>query len=326
MSTFADSPPIDRNAPVEWPTVALLGVVHGGFLALTWFHAALPLGLWLPLAAWISAWWGSVQHELLHGHPTRSRRLNTLLATPPWWLWLPYDRYRQTHLAHHCDERLTDPLDDPESRYLTPEVWATLGPVARAIVHSQSVLAGRLAFGPFIAVVRFCGAEWERARAGCATTRRIWAMHAVHVALVLVWAIAICGMPVWQYLLGFVYFGTALALIRSFAEHRAHEEAEKRTAIVERAPVLGLLFLNNNLHVAHHKWPTVPWYRLPALYRAERARLIAENGGLVYRGYGDIFRRFFFRPHDAPVHPQGRAVRPGRGTQPEARERERAEA
>jgi fatty acid desaturase len=297
---------IARNDAVEWPTLALLAFIHGSFLLLTLFHASIPLWIWLPAAAWISAWYGSAQHEVLHGHPTRNRRFNALLAAPPYWLWLPFERYRQTHLAHHHDEQLTDPLDDPESRYLTPEAWAKLGPLGRIIVRSQSFLLGRLVLGPFIAVWRFWSEEASRIANGCPYSRRVWAWHVPSVALVLFWVIIVCGVPFWQYALGFAYFGTSLALIRSFAEHRAHEEVEKRTAIVEKSPVLGLLFLNNNLHVAHHKWPTVAWYRLPSLYRAEREKLIRDNGGLVYQGYGDVFRRYFLKPHDTPVHPLGR--------------------
>ena len=81
-------------------------------------------------------------------------------------------------------------------------------------------------------------------------------------------------------------------LVRSFAEHRAESDVEERTAIVENAPVMGLLYLYNNLHVVHHDRPTLPWYEIPGWYRANRDRLVQENGGLVYRGYLDIARRY----------------------------------
>ncbi|MGL4439781.1 MAG: fatty acid desaturase, partial [Bosea sp. (in: a-proteobacteria)] len=142
--------------------------------------------------------------------------------------------------------------------------------------------------------------------AGDGKRRVTWALHMIWVALLLVWIVGICGVPFWQYLLGFCYFGTAVALIRSFAEHRAHGSVEKRTAIVEDSPVFGLLFLHNNLHVVHHKWPTVAWYKLPKLYRDNRDAVLRENGGLLYAGYMDVFRRFFIKRHDQPVHPHGR--------------------
>lgn len=302
---------IERHAAIEWPTLALFAAIHGGWLSLVLFHHSLPFWLWLPLAAWISAWWGSAQHEALHGHPTRSRLVNTALATPPFWLWLPFERYRQTHLTHHRDERLTDPLDDPESRYKCPDGWRALGPLGQRLVDAQTTLLGRLIIGPFWSIGVFWRQEALALLAGDRQRRAIWLRHALWVSLLLAFVIGVAGMPLWQYLLGFVYCGTSLALIRSFAEHKAEETVEKRTAIVERSPLFALLFLNNNLHLAHHKWPGVAWYRLPKLYREHREALLRENGGLVYDGYADVFRRFFLRRHDQPVHPLGRA--PSRG-------------
>lgn len=297
---------IERNATIEWPTVALFAVIYIAFFALTWFHASIPLWLWLPLAIWFSAWWGSAQHEALHGHPTRLLWLNTALATPPLWLWLPFARYKQSHLTHHRDERLTDPLDDPESRYWTPDGWKELGPLGQLIVKAQNTLLGRLTIGPFWSVGMFWRAEALALIAGDHGKRVIWAWHMLWVVLLLTWVVGICDVPFWQYAIGFGYFGTAVALIRSFAEHRAYDSVDKRTAIVENSPVFGLLFLNNNLHVAHHKWPTAAWYKLPKLYHDNRAQMLTENGGLLYSGYGEVFRRFFLKQHDQPVHPTGR--------------------
>lgn len=295
-----------RSDRPEWPTIGLILLIYAQFLALTLWHDAMPLVLWLPLAAWTAAWWSSVQHEIVHGHPTRHRWLNTALATPPIWLWLPFERYRQSHLIHHRDEHLTDPLDDPETRYWTQDGWRELGPAGRFLVELQTTLVGRLSIGPFWSIAMFAHGETQRLVANEGRCRRIWAWHSVFVLLLLGWVVGMCAMPLWQYLLGFVYGGTALALIRSFAEHKAHKDVAERTAIVEQSPLFGLLFLNNNLHVVHHRWPTVPWYRLAALYRAHRAELLEANGGLVYQGYFDVFRRYLFRRYDHPVHPAER--------------------
>lgn len=300
---MASKPGIGGDTALEWPTLVLVAGLYAAWLALTWYHASIPVWLWLPVSAFVSTWWGSAQHEMLHGHPTRSTSLNTALATPPFWLYLPFARYRQTHLAHHHDEILTDPLDDPESRYWTKADWQALGPVRRALVRAQGTLAGRITIGPIWVIASFL---WDEARAIASGDReraRVYVWHALWVALVLAWGVAVCGVPLWQYGLGFVYGGTALTLVRSFAEHRAHGDPARRTAIVENSRVFGLLFLHNNLHVAHHRWPSVPWYRLPRVYRENRAFLVSLNGGLVYDGYRDLFRRYFLKPHDQPLHP-----------------------
>ena len=290
----------------EWQTVALALVIYGGWALLTWHHAALPLWALIAGGAWFTAWHGSLQHELMHGHPTRHRAVNTAIACAPLALWLPYIRYRQSHLRHHLDERLTDPLDDPESYYWTQAQWLSLSRAGRALVAVQSTLLGRMLIGPLWSVTRFFKFELLGMLAGDRALQKLWAAHAVAVAAVLYWVIGVCGMPLWLYLLAFVYAGTALSLVRSFAEHKAESEVERRTAIVENSWIFGVLFLFNNLHVAHHMRPTLPWYELPAWYTRNRAALSARNGGLVYRGYFEVFSRFFVLPYEQTIHPHAR--------------------
>ncbi len=117
------------------------------------------------------------------------------------------------------------------------------------------------------------------------------------------WVWVVCGMPLWLYALTFVYPGTALMLLRSFLEHQAAEEVGERTAIVEAGPVMSLLYLNNNLHAVHHARPRTPWYRLPAIYRANRAKVLAGNGGYRYASYARIVWTYLFRAKEPPVHP-----------------------
>lgn len=300
------------RAAVEWPTVALAAVIFGGFVALTLTASSLPTLLVLPLAAWLIAWHSSLQHEIVHGHPTRWRAVNRAIGFVPLSLWIPFTRYRALHLTHHRDERLTDPLDDPESAYWTADDWARLDPASRVLVRAQATLLGRLVIGPAWCMVRFVISEARQIAAGDRVIAGVWGRHLAGCAVLLGYLWAICGIAPWTYLLVFVYPGTALLLVRSFAEHRAEVVSAHRTAVVEGSPVMGLLFLNNNLHAAHHAHPTLPWYRLPAWYRAHREELLAGNGGLVYRGYGDVVRRFLLRRHDRSVHPFGRAPMAGR--------------
>lgn len=57
----------------------------------------------------------------------------------------------------------------------------------------------------------------------------------------------------------------------------------------------------------HHDFPTLPWYLLPRIFHARRAAYIARSGGFHVRGYGELMRRFGFRPVAAPVHPDAPA-------------------
>ncbi len=293
---------------IEWPTLGLTIVIYGLWLGLTWFHGAIPWPLLLIGGAWIIAWHGSLQHELIHGHPTRVAAVNRALGLPALALFLPFDRYRALHIAHHRNEYLTDPLEDPETYYWTAIDWHRLHPAARIIVHGSARLAGRLLIGPPWMITRFLWHESGRLWRNEPGVRAAWAVHLPIAALIVVWLVAVCGISPLHYALLFILPGTALLLIRSFAEHRAAPDAAHRTAVVENARLLGWLFLFNNLHSAHHERPGLPWYRLPRWYRQERSRLLRDNGGLVYQGYGDVIRRYLIHPHDQPVHPFDREV------------------
>jgi len=292
------------GARTDLSTLAVAALIYGGWIAATLAARRLPAPALAALGGWLIAWHGSLQHETIHGHPTQWRRVNRLLGCPPLNLWLPYARYAALHLAHHSAEGLTLPGVDPESRYLS---WRS-GRLRHAVARANATLAGRLLLGPLIEIGGFLGSEAKALAADQPGVRRAWLLHLAGVAIVGAWLFGWLHLSLGQYLAGFVYPGAALSLLRSFAEHRAAPDPAHRIAVVERAPLLGLLFLNNNLHAAHHAFPGAPWRRLPALYAEHRAELLRANGGLVYRGYGEVFRRFLLRPHDVLLHPQDAAV------------------
>ncbi len=291
------SKPPRRAGAVEWPTLLVAAAIYGGWILATALQSRIPTVLLAVIGGWLIAWHNSLQHEVIHGHPTPWRRVNTALALPPLALWLPYESYRRSHITHHATEHLTEPEHDPESRYPLDGRGPGLA-LLRLARRVQSTLLGRLVIGPVFEVLLFWGTEAARSARGKGAPIGMWVLHAVMVAALLVWLVQVCRMDLLKYLLCFVYPGGALSLIRSFAEHRMDADPAHRVAVVERAPVMGLLFLNNNLHAAHHDRPGAPWYALPGLYARERDRLLQANGGLVYGGYADVFRRYLWRPHD----------------------------
>jgi fatty acid desaturase len=244
----------------------------------------------------------SLQHELIHGHPTRSARVNHALAWPPLNLWLPYPIYRDSHLQHHNNERLTDPLEDPESTYMSAEDWVKAGAARKCVHRACNTLVGRLLLGPPWTITQFWIAQARRGQSGAG---RVWLGHAAGVGVVLGWICFVCGINPIMYVVCCVYPGTALTMLRSLAEHRAAERPEDRTAVVEHAGLLGLLYLNNNLHLLHHEAPSIPWFALPARWRRVRSRLLGVRHGPVYQGYLDVALRYALRPQHPGPHPAG---------------------
>lgn len=288
---------------VDWPTAAVAGGVYMAFGLLTWFYHWLPWWLVLPAGGYVVCLHGSLQHEAVHGYPTRHRWLNTLIVLPSLWLWLPYTSYRETHTTHHRDEHLTSPTLDPESNYLTSAQWQAFGPLRRVVRRAMATLLGRLVLGPPYFVLLTIRTLMHAILRGDVRQLRHWLAHAPGVAIVLVWVLAVCRIPFGEYVLLFVYPGVALTLMRSYAEHRAGREVNARTAITETGPLMSLAYLNNNLHLVHHLDPGAPWHRRAAEYRARRAELLALNQGYVIRGYGELVARYLVRPKEPILHP-----------------------
>lgn len=294
---------IAKPLALERPTLALIFAMYALLAVLMWFFTRLPWWVASPIGAYLIALHGSLQHEALHGHPTRNRLVNELLVSINPSLWFPYRRYRKLHLTHHNDEHLTDPQLDPESYYLLPQHWAALPAPMRQLYTLNNTLGGRMILGPIIAAIRFWSSEALAMRKGDREVAQAWLLHIPACAAALVYALWICGIPFWQYALLLAYPGVSLMLVRSFCEHQAAEDQGARTIVVEASPFWSLLFLNNNLHIAHHTRPRLAWYELPGYYRSERDALLAKNDGYRMDGYGEIFRRYFFRPKEPVAHP-----------------------
>ncbi|SLN11584.1 fatty acid desaturase [Oceanibacterium hippocampi] len=285
------------------PTWTVIVAIYGGWLLLVAAHSHLPIPLLVLLGGWFVCWQGSLQHETVHGHPTRWRWLNTVLAAPPLSLWMPYPVYRETHLEHHATAALTDPDRDPESAFVSDAAWRRLGPAGRAILWSNQTIVGRLLLGPWLHIIALARSEYRRARRGeagrVATT---WMIHAAAVACLLILLDRFAGMSPWVYILCFAWPGASLTALRSFAEHAPYVRQDGRTALVETFWPMRLLYLNNTYHAVHHARPGLPWYRLGDAYRAEREAYLALNGGYVVQGYAALFRHHLLTPRFHPRH------------------------
>ncbi len=124
------------------------------------------------------------------------------------------------------------------------------------------------------------------------------------IAIVLCWQLAlITGLTLtigwWAYpvlwLMPVYLFAYLPNLIRSFIEH-AHPEDDDvadhhRLTTFLSNPVERLLFapMNMNYHIAHHLWPSIPYYNLPRADRelhaaASESGHLGGDSGLIWRG------------------------------------------
>ena len=160
------------TTPVEWPTVFLIAACYG-----TWIIAGLLVWPSYPLIALALmtltvALQSSLVHEVLHGHPTRNARVNEALVSLPIGLVWPYRRFKTMHLRHHADERLTDPLDDPESFYRALWQHEGLPEAMKLLLRINNTMAGRFVLGPLLSCVGFILGDVRAIRAGDKAVRQ----------------------------------------------------------------------------------------------------------------------------------------------------------
>jgi len=290
-------------ASLEYQTLGLMTLCYG-----IWFACGLvwQSGFWwaaLPVMAIVAAFHTSLQHETIHGHPTRWPWLNEALVSLPLAVIFPYRRYRDLHLKHHNDAALTDPYEDPESYFWCESSYGRMPVWMRTVFAANNTFLGRLIIGPWLTLIGFVRTEFSRLLKGEDGVRTAWALHILGLVAMAGILLGVFGMPLWAYGLAVVYPALSLTAMRAYAEHQAAENVGARSAIVETSPALALLYLNNNLHIVHHANPSEPWYELPKLYRARRHVFLAANENTLFNGYLDIAKRFAFRVKQPVDHP-----------------------
>ena len=264
-------------------------------------HEVLTPWLTIPFLSVLGAWHLSLQHETIHGHPFRRRWINDAIGSIPVTLWIPYFSYKNDHLEHH-ESDLTHPGLDNESYYVSPDAWASAGRIRRAAYWANRTILFRMFVWTIVSTVTYLWSKIRLMLRGDKQTSFAMATHVAGLVVVVYFVRSVAGMPLWQFALGTTYGGRILNAIRPFPEHKYQAGVETRTAMVMAGPFMSLLMLNNNLHVAHHDEPGVPWYRYNELAHRVNAVERARDAGLLYEGgYAEVFRKFSFKPMGAPL-------------------------
>ena len=284
----------------DGPTWLVALVLYGAWAALIWFHEALTWWVVAPVGTYLVAWHFSLQHEAIHSFRSAPKWLRWAVVMPPLGLWLPFPLYYAAHSKHHRNTHLTAPGIDTESFYVRQADWEQLSPLRRTLLRANLTLTGRVLLGPLLRLEKLVVRELTRGDFG---NLPHWIVHIVLVAA-LFWYITAAGMKWWQYVLFIAWPAFGLGWVRSFAEHRYGRRPGERTAITESNLFWSVLFLNNNLHAVHHVFPRMPWWEIPAYWRANRAQILVHNGNLYFKGYGEICGKWLLRPIFDPAHPR----------------------
>jgi fatty acid desaturase len=147
----------------------------------------------------------------------------------------------------------------------------------------MTTVAGRLVLGPPYFAARVWREMAKRLLAGDWPHMRQWFIHIPAAAIVLLWVMVVCDIPLWQYVLLYAWPGVSLTVLRSYLEHQGRAEVGHRTVIIESGPIMSLMYLNNNLHALHHLEPAAGLHlerrlSLSRLWRHRRAPFPPSEG------------------------------------------------
>jgi fatty acid desaturase len=284
----------------EWRTLLVVAAVYGLTVLTVVRYEVLTPWLAIPMLGVLGAWHLSMQHEVLHGHPFKNQFINDAIGGIPVTLWIPYLAFKKDHHEHHLSD-LTNPALDNESYYVSQEQWDKAGRIRHAAWTANRTILFRMFVWTIVSTITYVLSVLKRAVRNEKSDRLAVMLHIIGVAFV-VYLVSLSSMPLWQFALGTVYGGRILNAIRPFPEHKYQSGVETRTAMIMAGRFMSLLMLNNNLHVAHHEEPGVPWYQYDKLMQRVNAVQRARDAGVLYEGgYAEIFRRFSFTPVDSPV-------------------------
>jgi beta-carotene hydroxylase len=254
---------------IAWPTllmVALLVPLHLALLALGFSGVVSPWLLTLPLG--MSAYLAyTPAHEAIHRNIVRSRRFDPLNKLIGWWAALltgmTWPLLLRTHLAHHAH---TNTDRDPDA-FVHGPLWR-LFPMAALSVWTNLVPlpVWRLLYGRDLPDLGYLDA-WKVMRA------REWRTHQAGHGLMCigVWSAVALGHGLQVFALYVVpaTIGRLLmGIFLSWLPHQPFKAGDRyRATALRPGRLLTIASVGHNMHLVHHLWPRVPFYRYGALYR-----------------------------------------------------------
>jgi fatty acid desaturase len=275
---------LHRKSPARHFAVALRQLVlFAGAFALGWQFESLWVRIPCALVLGFIVFDGTVLlHEVVHkavfdgDRPGAYRALGLAYALPS---GISPTQFTRWHLDHHAE--LGSTTDDPKRAHLSPKInarWLKL-----------------LYATPALFPIYFRAARKETATYPEPLRRRIRNERLAAILLHVVAAAAIARFGgaarlVWLYLVPvFLVFPPAFALNR-LGQHYdiVPGEPAKWGTRMARSPLWEVVYLWSNLHLEHHYYPAVPFYRLPALATALLPFFEAE--GVPARRYRDLLR------------------------------------
>src|SRR5450830_5008 len=262
---------LTKRPVVAWASIVLCCIGLGLFISSTvaCFRGLLSLSLAVILNTLALCSLFTPTHDAAHPAVPKSEFINYLVGSLSLFLWVPlasFPSYRWLHMQHH---RFTNEQGDPDF-YAGNGKWWTL-PLRWLTIDLYQI----------IFFIRYSG-RVKKSWPGvfllwCLTGYVFYFAHLHHVLFeaVMLWLVPNrLNMMVLTFLLDYL-------------PHYPHNVAQsddhyRATSIRQGAEwLMTPLFVFHNYHLAHHLYPTLPFYRLTKIWRARETFHLSKNPLLV---------------------------------------------
>jgi fatty acid desaturase len=266
---------LSLSPDVAWPTLGLAIVLPSTLLTITWlgFKGVLPLWVCTPILAVVSYAHYTLVHESIHGNVVANPKSLAWINTVVGWIGAlgmgaGWPALQRTHLLHHSH---TNTERDPDIAVKGTFVQL----LVKWLVMMPMTLLPMFAF-------RFISAERYKRLGSILSPAEIAQVSAVTLLTWALLAAAVATGHVLDWLmLWFLPTRLGILILNIFFQwlpHHPFDSTERyHNTRISLWPGGTLLLLQQNLHLMHHLWPSVPFYNYARLFRALRPVLVAEG-------------------------------------------------
>ncbi|MCC7267889.1 MAG: fatty acid desaturase [Caulobacteraceae bacterium] len=266
---------LSLSPAVAWPTLALALILPAAFAALVaaGFTGRLPLWACTPILALVSYAHYSLVHESIHGNVVASPKSLAWVNTLVGWIgslgmgagWPALQRTHQLHHSHTNTER------DPDIA-VKGTFWRLVGKWAVGVPMSLI---------PIFAIRLINPARYKRLGAILSPAEIGQTSAVTLLTLALLAAAVATGHVVEWLMLWFLPTRLGILALNVFFQWLPHHPFDRTERYLNTRislwPGGTFVLLQQNLHLVHHLWPSVPFYNYARLYRRLRPVLVAEG-------------------------------------------------
>ena len=255
---------------IAWPTLFFFAVVLAAWVAvgvLAW-RGVLSWGLTFGLQTVLAYLIFTPLHEASHGNVAgRDTRLRSLEKWVGWLsglpLLAPYSAFRTLHLQHHGHTNHEE--KDPDFWVAGKTRWSILWRCVTILPHY------------------YWRIFWQALRSPAARDGAAILTIGVYVAVAIAFIATGHGVWILTAWIGPGLLSTGiLAFVFDWLPHQPHNDRSRyRNSRILLFPGLGVLLTNQNLHLIHHLYPRIPFYRYGTFFHEARQSLAAKGAPIV---------------------------------------------